>query len=335
MTPARTLLQPHSEPIRFHCPFCDRIETIFPRTDSCTHCGGRYSTDSGVLNLVQAGTDRTEEQAFYNSVYGAPADSLRRSVADCQKLWARRDQPELAAVRRAVGNLEAKDVLLLGNGASHKELAFLLDRPSTLVYSDLSPNAGGRMQQLYDLADYSDRLVFAAIDAQRLPFDVESFDVVYAYAMVHHLPRIEQFVEQVYRSLRPGGRAIFMDDAYAPFWHGAKQTWLRPLMRYSHRRTGISPEDYRFSMTGGFRESELEKTIKGVGAEPWFVRTSFITYIVFRGIEKLLPAGLSEALKTSWLPSLTSAVDDVLGRFRVFRINQIRLVWGFARPPRS
>jgi SAM-dependent methyltransferase len=322
-------------PIRFRCPSCEEFEALSASMNSCSHCGAQYVAEGGVLNLVRVETDRADEQAFYNSVYGSPTASTRRAVEDCVPLWGRREQPELAIVRRELGDLAGKDVLLLGNGASQKELAFLLDRPRTLVYSDLSPQAGRRMRESYDLDEHLDRIVFAALDAQELPFGSESFDVVYAYAMVHHLPKIDQFIREVHRVLRPGGRAIFMDDAYAPIWHAAKQTWLRPLMKYSHRRTGISPEDYRFSMSGGFKEGDLKKEIEAVGAEPWFVRTSFITYVAFRGIEKLLPRRLSETLKTSWLPSLTTGIDNLLGRVQLFRANQIRLIWGFGRPSRA
>jgi SAM-dependent methyltransferase len=319
-------------PLLFHCPSCQELETLAPHRDVCSHCGFRYLTGGGVLNLVPIGTDRAEEQTFYNSIYGAPASTPRGTVSECVPLWTRREQPELAIVRRAAGNLAGKDVLLLGNGASHKELAFLLDGPRTLVYSDLSPNAGERMKAVYDLEEYRDCIVFAALDAQQIPFGPESFDVVYAYAMVHHLPRIDRFIQHVYRVLKPGGKAVFMDDAYAPVWHHAKQTWLRPLMKYSHRRTGISPEDYRFSMSGGFKEGELAREIAAVGAEPWFVRTSFLTYVVFRGIEKLLPQRVSESLKASGLARLTVSLDSWLGQWRPFRVNQIRLIWGFARP---
>ena len=31
--------------------------------------------------------------------------------------------------------------------------------------------------------------------------------------------------------LKPGSKAIFMDDAFSPAWHYSKQTWLKPLMK--------------------------------------------------------------------------------------------------------
>ncbi|HEX4164030.1 MAG TPA: class I SAM-dependent methyltransferase [Bryobacteraceae bacterium] len=149
-----------------------------------------------------------------------------------------------------IGN---KRVLLIGNGESEKELAFLKFRPAALVYSDLSSAAVKVLFERYDVSAYSGTLRGAAIDALALPCHDASVDFVYGFAMVHHLPDVALFLAEVYRVLAPGGQCVFFDDAYAPLWQGAKLTVLSPLMSYSHRTTGISPEDLRVTMSGGFR----------------------------------------------------------------------------------
>jgi SAM-dependent methyltransferase len=287
--------------------------------------------DGNIYNLVPPTTDRIEEQQFYDATYSRDERAVLRSVAETAELWECPNQPEIAVMRRATGDVHGKDILLLGNGASEKELAFLLDGPRTLVYSDLSPLACRRIQGIYDFNEYRERVIFSALDAQAIPFCVDSFDVIYGYAMVHHLPRIDVFIAQVNRVLRPGGKAVFMDDAYAPLWHFAKQTILKPLMRYSHRRTGISPEDYRFSMSGGFKEEELAEKIAATGATPWFERTSFVTYIVFRAMEKLLSKEFAARASEGALPRITTAIDRALAHLAAFRGNQIRLIWGFSK----
>jgi SAM-dependent methyltransferase len=325
-------LDEHLSSVCFHCPQCGSLQNTADRLVNCSSCSYQYVVSGSVYDLVPVATDRAHERAYYDAVYDASGTEVRTSIAECAILWDRRDQPELAVVRQMLGNLTGKDVLLLGNGASAKELAFLLDRPRTFVYSDLSPRASLQIQRYYDLDQHSDRVLFAAVDAQSIPFAAETFDVVYGFAFVHHLPEVDEFIRQVYRVLRPGGRAVFMDDAYAPLWHKAKQSLLKPLMNYSHKATGISPEDYRFSMSGGFREEQLAEKITAIGAEPWFQRVSFLTYLVFRAAEKLLPRTVSDRLKASSLSGLTTAGDRVLCRLNGFRANQIRLIWGFSRP---
>ena len=212
-----------------------------------------------------------------------------------------------------------------------KELAFLKLNPGGAgLFRPFRHGALVRaLFERYGVASYNDILHGASIDALCLPCHDESFDVVYGYAMVHHIPDIRSFLKDVYRVLTPGGWCVFFDDAFAPVWHYAKRTVLRPLMLYSHRTTGISPEDLRFSMSGGFREKMLWDIIAEIGGEPWFERTGFLTYLWTRAAEKLLPARLIPVFKAPVLGRCVAAADRLFAP--VFRSNYIRIAWGFRK----
>ncbi len=47
-------------------------------------------------------------------------------------------------------------------------------------------------------------------DAERLPFEDGSFDIVYSYGVLHHSPDTPRAIEEVRRVLRPGGTALIM-----------------------------------------------------------------------------------------------------------------------------
>lgn len=303
-----------------------------PSAINCVNCGTRIVDAHGVFHLLDT-SSKAEERAFYDKEYVRPAgERPKTSVGVLRGQWDRYDAPQNRLLRKVVGNLSGKTVLLIGNGASRKELTFLEHSPEWLVYSDLSPRASQAIQAEFDFEPYSSRVRFAAIDAENLPFEDASFDVVYGHAMVHHLPNVDAFLRGVDRVLKRGGKAIFMDDAYSPVWHYSKQTWLKPLMKYSHRKTGISPEDYRFSMSGGFKESELEPMMTRLGLVPFFHRSCLLDYIWTRGIEKLLPRSVYGSLTSGALMRGIARVDESLGRFSWYRKNQIRLVWGFSKP---
>ena len=52
-------------------------------------------------------------------------------------------------------------------------------------------------------------IVFKQADAEQLPFEADSFDIVVANFVVHHLARPETVFREVNRVLKPGGRFAF------------------------------------------------------------------------------------------------------------------------------
>jgi ubiquinone/menaquinone biosynthesis C-methylase UbiE len=71
-------------------------------------------------------------------------------------------------------------------------------------------------------------------DAERLPLEDNSFDLVYSNGVIHHTPNTAKLVDEMYRVLRPEGRAIVM--VYAEnslnywrnivYWRGLKEAQL-------------------------------------------------------------------------------------------------------------
>jgi SAM-dependent methyltransferase len=49
-------------------------------------------------------------------------------------------------------------------------------------------------------------------DAEELPFEDESFDLVVGHAVLHHLPGLERALSEFHRVLVPGGTVVFMGE---------------------------------------------------------------------------------------------------------------------------
>ena len=57
-------------------------------------------------------------------------------------------------------------------------------------------------------AHYGDRIEFQQLDAQQLPFENGSFDIVILFEAIYYLPSAERFVAECRRVLRPGGKVL-------------------------------------------------------------------------------------------------------------------------------
>lgn len=81
---------------------------------------------------------------------------------------------------------------------------------------DLTLPAVRLAQRRFDVAGLPGQ--FFQANARALPFPAESFDMVYSYGVLHHVPDISQAVAEIHRVLRPGGTAVLM------LYH--KHSWL-------------------------------------------------------------------------------------------------------------
>jgi glycosyltransferase involved in cell wall biosynthesis/ubiquinone/menaquinone biosynthesis C-methylase UbiE len=108
-----------------------------------------------------------------------------------------------------------KRVLEVGGGMGTDLVQFARNGALT-TDCDMSTEHLRLAQENFALRDL--RGDFVNGDAERLPFASGSFDLVYSNGVLHHTPGTKQAVEEMYRVLRPGGRAIVM--VYAEFsWH--------------------------------------------------------------------------------------------------------------------
>ena len=77
-------------------------------------------------------------------------------------------------------------------------------------------------------------------DAERLPYDDGSFDLVIGHAVLHHIPDVEQAFREILRVLKPGGRFVLAGE---PTRHGdlvarqlSRLTWWATTRATRHPR---------------------------------------------------------------------------------------------------
>jgi SAM-dependent methyltransferase len=311
----------------FRCPGCGHALRVDPHAAGpvCPGCGRRSDGGAGVLDLVPH-RQPTPERAYYEAKYAtapgrtAPVDPWRHPAKIVNR-----------ALRRHLGSITGRRVLLLGNGDSAKELDFLRARPELLIVSDLSVAGpgGARRTGEHLLADAP--VVFAAIDASDLPLADASIDVVYGNEVVHHLPDPGRFLDEVLRVLRPGGRAVLADNAHSPLWEAGKRTLLRPVLSWTLRRYPRSPADRRATRGPAFDLAELAAEIRRRGAEPYFERLGLFQYLWRRFTLTLLPRRWRHLGDSVPIARLLGRLDRRWARTPILRDQQIPMVWGLRK----
>lgn len=214
------------------------------------------------------------------------------------------------------------------------KLAGILDE---VHVTDLSPGMVAAAQA------NAERLGFTVegrvADAEALPYEDDSFDVVVGHAVIHHIPDVEATLREVVRVLRPGGRFVIAGEPtrighrYAR-WLG-RATWetttrvaaLPPLRRRWARPQEELDESSRAAALEAvvdlhtFDPGELAETARRAGAVKVGTATEELTSAFFgwpvRTFEHAVP---DEALGFRWAMfayrgwQRLMRVDDVLGR---------------------
>jgi SAM-dependent methyltransferase len=288
-----------------------------------------FPNHSGSYDFVANETSQNE-RAYYDSTYangGWWGSTVNGSLdlVDYDALWTL--EPCSRHYRECFGDLTGKRVLLLGNGTSVKELLFVT-LGAQVTFTDLSFRG-----VMYAKASYeSSRLgiehpvdcEFHAVDAYHLPFEDNTFDIVCADAVIHHLDDLKKLFTGIHRCLKPGGFCRFADTAYSPLWQRTKKGIMRPVQRYVHKKHGISPEDRKATERGGYSRQELEQLQRQVGfGDLYYQRVALLDYLLWRA---------RCHFDARWLLALRPVIrwlDRMLAKTRIMETQGIALVFGF------
>jgi ubiquinone/menaquinone biosynthesis C-methylase UbiE len=116
---------------------------------------------------------------------------------------------------KALGGLKGRsfgDALEIGSGTGYFSLNLVqIGVIERLTATDISP---GMLQRLAATAGALglDDVTTVATEAEALPFEDESFDLVFGHAVLHHIPDLDRAFAEFRRVLRPGGMIAFAGE---------------------------------------------------------------------------------------------------------------------------
>ncbi|MCB1737073.1 MAG: class I SAM-dependent methyltransferase [Gammaproteobacteria bacterium] len=102
----------------------------------------------------------------------------------------------------AASYCEGRDVLEVACGTG-QGLGYLASVANSLVAGDFS-------ESILDIArhHYGERIALRQFDAQQMPYDDASLDVVILFEALYYIPDADRFVAEARRVLRPGGQVL-------------------------------------------------------------------------------------------------------------------------------
>jgi ubiquinone/menaquinone biosynthesis C-methylase UbiE len=129
------------------------------------------------------------------------------------------EQVRLKLAKALGGRIDERgfgDGLEIGSGTGYFSLNLLqLGVVERLTATDISPGMLERLTETAGSLGLEARTVLT--EAEELPFEDESFDIVFGHAVLHHIPDLERAFAEFRRVLRPGGAVAFAGE---PSRHG-------------------------------------------------------------------------------------------------------------------
>ncbi len=170
---------------------------------------------------------------------GAVPAELRVAAASFEHYAAK--TATFAGVTDFLGPLAGKEVLEYGCGLGL--LSTLLARSGARVSTfDLSPASIETARLRAEVNGVADRIEFSVAPGEKLPYEDESFDIVFGKAILHHLD-VEQGWGELHRVLRPGGKAAFVE----PMGMNPMLNFVRDRVPYPHKNPRGADEPLTYS----------------------------------------------------------------------------------------
>jgi exosortase/archaeosortase family protein len=160
---------------------------------------------------------------------------------------------EKRLIGRHLGHLDGRRVLktdLWDEARNTRILQWVQRQGATVVGVDISGPVVRAARAEFNGAP----LVAAGADVRALPFFDSSFDAVYSMGTIEHFPESDRALCEIYRVLKPGGRAIVgVPNRHDPF--------LRPLMVAILHRLGL----YAYGREKSYSRKSLRRLLGAAG----------------------------------------------------------------------
>ncbi len=274
--------------ISVRCPDCAKAAGALTGSPVCPGCGRVFAAEGGVWNLLPRDLDAAE--LAEDRLHLDEGEPTWRRLFFHKRYWitwcAERWLPTIvdAGTRR---------FLEIGGGLCYASALAKERQPAAeVVATDVSPRYLRRHAVRVGRMLEAPADVYAAVDAEALPFEDGQFDAVYSQVVLYRLADPARALREVYRVLAPGGRFLGIERASA---------WARPF-----RGREASAMDRRVRDQGIRERPIVYAEWEALAAEAGFGRSAV----------EPVPG---ERLRAPWLRRLGNAARPIYVTIRVRR----------------
>lgn len=224
--------------------------------------------------------------------------------------------PENRFILSKIGNLAGKNVLDLGCGGGESSIYFAL-QGARCVASDWSPEMVRAATQLAEIHNVD--IEARVLDAMEIDYPDNTFDIVYAANLLHHVDT-QQSLREIYRVLKPGGLACTWD----PLRYNPLINIYRRLAR-KLRTIDEHPLDFQTLLFARKLFSKVEYETFWF-ATLWLFIRFFLIERIHPGQERYWKKILTEEPRLRNLYLRLERFDRIFKKFSIFE----RYAWNFA-----
>lgn len=214
------------------CPGCKALLHLDNggqgRSLTCSGCGEKYGVIEEIPLLCRNKTDRSSKEnimEFWGSLHNTVYQDIesRLTSEEFSSLMEKlkdlfRHRQHLAAVEMPLAQLKNKKVLEIGSGTG-AHTAFFSYSGAQVFSMDITPERVLATAKKLDLLNGNRNGFCLQADAESLPFQDNSFDIVYSNGVLHHTPDTMKTIAEIHRILKPGGEAVIMLYAKGSFYY--------------------------------------------------------------------------------------------------------------------
>lgn len=164
---------------------------------------------------------------------------------------------ESVLMERLGGRVEGGRVLEIGCGRGiGTEIIFKRFGAKEVHAFDLDPDMVRKARRR--LSSYAhDRLRLSVGDVEHIDARDASYDAVFDFGIVHHVPNWQHAIAEIARVLKPGGRFFF------------EEATSKALSRWFNRKLLVHPTENRFSANEFVTELERQRIAVGRNSIEW------------------------------------------------------------------